>query len=106
MKGVLGAKWVYTLELRPADGSPEANRDDGYGGFALPKEQIVPTGEEIFEVRPFRLGLASIGKALAFRECGFSRSGSVAANEAKLCRWYHAADVQSHLTYRFIRQAR
>jgi hypothetical protein len=34
--GVLGADFVYTIELR----------DTGFWGFLLPEDQIIPTGEE------------------------------------------------------------
>ena len=34
------------MELRPNESDPAANEDDGYGGFALPADQIVPTGEQ------------------------------------------------------------
>lgn len=38
-KGVGGVKYAYTVELR----------DEGYYGFVLPAEQIIPTGEETLE---------------------------------------------------------
>ena len=37
-KDVLGSRFVYTLELR----------DKGNHGFVLPKEQIIPSGEEMW----------------------------------------------------------
>jgi len=37
-KGVLGARFVYTIELR----------DTGYHGFVLPADQIKPSGEELW----------------------------------------------------------
>merc|ERR1711997_957958 len=37
-KGVLGARFAYTAELR----------DTGFYGFVLPKEQIIPSGEEMW----------------------------------------------------------
>ena len=63
-KGRLGVKWVYTVELRPNESDPAANEDDGYGGFALPVDQIVPTGEE--ELRRFGSGVGLV--RLMFQE--------------------------------------
>merc|ERR1711910_310325 len=37
-KGVLGSRFTFTVELR----------DTGYYGFVLPKEQIIPSGEEMW----------------------------------------------------------
>ena len=37
-KGVLGARFVYTTELR----------DTGLHGFRLPPSQIIPSGEELW----------------------------------------------------------
>lgn len=37
-KGILGARFVYTTELR----------DTGRYGFRLPPEQIIPSGEELW----------------------------------------------------------
>ena len=37
-KGVLGSRFAFTVELR----------DTGAYGFVLPKEQIIPSGEELW----------------------------------------------------------
>ena len=37
-KGVLGSRFAFTVELR----------DTGRYGFVLPKEQIIPSGEELW----------------------------------------------------------
>lgn len=47
--GVAKIKYAYTVELR----------DTGDKGFILPKEQIIPTGEETFEL------FKDIAKAIA-----------------------------------------
>ena len=39
VKGVVGVKYCYTIELR----------DTGRYGFLLPVQQIIPTGKETFE---------------------------------------------------------
>ena len=40
-EGGLGARFVYTIELR--------DKDDGIYTFLLPEEQIKPSGEELWE---------------------------------------------------------